>query len=142
MHKLSTYLVMTLFLHNGLPRWNQILTQCWDSSTAEYLWASSGWCTGESWFILAMLAASKCQWLFFVASIIFETIIKSPKSKKWFKKIFNRQNCLWYERVTWDFLLLYFKYFEIWLHILMDFQHLSNITKLEFFFAFVQVLLN
>jgi hypothetical protein len=37
---------------------------------------------------------------YFVASIISEKRIKSPKSKKCFKNILNRQNFLQYERVT------------------------------------------
>jgi hypothetical protein len=40
-------------------------------------------------------------------------------------------NCLQYESMLKIFLLSYFEYREIWLNMLMDHCHLSNITKLK-----------
>jgi hypothetical protein len=43
----------------------------------------------------------------------------------------NCHNCLQYERVLQIFLLSSFEYHQIWLNILVNYPHLSNITKLK-----------
>jgi hypothetical protein len=43
----------------------------------------------------------------------------------------NFHNCLQYESMLKIFLLTYFEYSQIWLNMLMDHCHLSNITKLK-----------
>jgi hypothetical protein len=43
----------------------------------------------------------------------------------------NFHNCLRYENMLKIFLLTYFEYDQIWLNMLMDHFHLSNITKLK-----------
>ncbi len=62
----------------------------------------------------------------------FSKIIRHKK--KWIKKItkIHPNNCLQDERGLQVFPLLNFEYCQIWLNTLMDDQHLSNITKLEY----------
>ncbi len=55
---------------------------------------------------------------------------KKPQKENWKKITKNCQNYLQHERMLKNFLLSYFEYCQIWLSILMDDCHLSNVTKL------------
>ncbi len=84
-------------------------------------------------------AKSKKAKSFLYSKFFFSANLKKAKKNNFFFPPVNHPNfatILAYnmKRVLKIYLLSYFEYFQIWLNLLLDDSHLSNIPKLEIFF--------